>query len=189
MKYASHYSPNATGSTRRARNFFDFKMKLRRAIPSDMHTIYAMGFDAWGEGKSVEERIRSCEASKKYPLGKWYVLADEQGPVSSLICYREAFGLAPGIVGIGTVATTPAQRGKGYATQLMTLAMAEICKSNDVDAFFLFSDISPAMYERLGFVALPRQYQEHKDSIAMIRPVGKTLDALLHRDFKPPLYF
>ncbi|MDQ2857909.1 MAG: GNAT family N-acetyltransferase [Candidatus Eremiobacteraeota bacterium] len=56
--------------------------------------------------------------------------------------------------GIGAVFTPPAQRGRGYATALLgTVLDAERAAGRDVA--FLYSDIHPLFYERLGFRALP----------------------------------
>jgi predicted N-acetyltransferase YhbS len=56
--------------------------------------------------------------------------------------------------GIGAVFTPHALRGRGYATALLG-ALLDAERSAGTDLAYLFSDIHPAFYERLGFVALP----------------------------------
>ena len=56
--------------------------------------------------------------------------------------------------GIGAVFTPDALRGRGYATALLG-AMLDAERGAGTDLAYLFSDIHPAFYQRLGFVALP----------------------------------
>jgi GNAT superfamily N-acetyltransferase len=56
--------------------------------------------------------------------------------------------------GIGAVFTPEALRGRGYATALLG-ALLDAERDGGTDLAYLFSDIHPAFYERLGFVALP----------------------------------
>lgn len=56
--------------------------------------------------------------------------------------------------GIGAVFTPPALRGRGYATALLG-AFLDAERDAGTDLAYLFSDIHPAFYARLGFVALP----------------------------------
>lgn len=56
--------------------------------------------------------------------------------------------------GIGAVFTPDALRGRGYATALLG-AFLDAERAAGTDLAYLFSDIRPAFYERLGFVALP----------------------------------
>ena len=56
--------------------------------------------------------------------------------------------------GIGAVFTPLASRGRGYATAMLG-ALLDAERAAGRDVAFLYSDIHPAYYERLGFVALP----------------------------------
>ncbi|MEA2720260.1 MAG: hypothetical protein QOJ39_2124, partial [Candidatus Eremiobacteraeota bacterium] len=56
--------------------------------------------------------------------------------------------------GIGAVFTPDELRGRGYATALLG-AFLDAERDAGTDLAYLFSDIHPAFYERLGFVALP----------------------------------
>lgn len=55
---------------------------------------------------------------------------------------------------IGAVFTPEALRGRGYATAFLG-ALLDTERASGTDFAFLFSDIHPAFYERLGFVQLP----------------------------------
>lgn len=56
--------------------------------------------------------------------------------------------------GIGAVFTPDPLRGRGYATALLG-AFLDAERAAGTDLAYLFSDIRPAFYERLGFVTLP----------------------------------
>jgi GNAT superfamily N-acetyltransferase len=56
--------------------------------------------------------------------------------------------------GIGAVFTPEPLRGRGYATALLG-AFLDAERDAGANLAYLFSDIHPAFYERLGFVALP----------------------------------
>jgi GNAT superfamily N-acetyltransferase len=56
--------------------------------------------------------------------------------------------------GIGAVFTPDALRGRGCATALLG-ALLDAERDAGTDLAYLFSDVHPAFYERLGFVALP----------------------------------
>lgn len=56
--------------------------------------------------------------------------------------------------GIGAVFTDPQYRGRGYATAMLG-GLLDRERAEGRDFAYLFSDIHPAYYERLGFIALP----------------------------------
>ncbi len=57
-------------------------------------------------------------------------------------------------IGIGAVFTPPELRGRGYASALIG-ALLDSERATGADVAYLFSDIHPIFYERLGFIALP----------------------------------
>ncbi len=78
--------------------------------------------------------------------------------------------------GIGAVFTPPELRGRGYATALLG-AFLDAERAAQTDLAYLFSDIHPAFYERLGFIALPsRTISLHADTLAAERIALVTLD-------------
>jgi GNAT superfamily N-acetyltransferase len=77
--------------------------------------------------------------------------------------------------GIGAVFTPEAQRGRGYATAFLG-ALLDAERANGTDLVYLFSDIHPAFYERLGFVQLPsRAIALRADSLPHARIPARTL--------------
>ena len=78
--------------------------------------------------------------------------------------------------GIGALFTPRELRGRGYASAMIGLLLdSEFAAGTDVA--YLFSDIHPAFYERLGFIALPsRTISLRADTLPSTRlemaPVG-----------------
>lgn len=106
-------------------------------------------------------------------------------------------------VGIGAVYTPDELRGRGYATALLG-AFLDAERDAGTDVAYLFSDIHPAFYARLGFVALPSRTIALRadvlpgervtvvalgdDDAAAIRRVFEALDARRPFAFaRPPL--
>lgn len=142
-----------------------------------------MGVDAWAEGSSEHKFLEACYASPKYRQGSWYVLAEGAQLLSSLIMYS----LGDHCVGIGSIATPPALRGKGFASTLVQQLVREM-EASDPDAiFFLYSDIRPEFYEKLGFTQLPRAAQRYRTSVCMAR--GKDTARFTRDASRTPEYF
>ena len=142
-------------------------MEIREGLPADVDTIFMMGYDAWGEGASVQAYLEQCRSSTKYPQGTWYVLEEGGELLSSLIVYRQGFELPAGCWGVGSVATPPPQRRRGHAARLLAHVdgMAETASAR---AIYLFSGIDPAYYGKFGYepvkVATP-----NPDAVCMAR--------------------
>ena len=77
--------------------------------------------------------------------------------------------------GVGAVFTPKAERGHGYATAFLG-ALLDSERASGTDFVFLFSDIHPAFYERLGFVGLPsRAIVLRADTLPHARIATRTL--------------
>lgn len=126
-------------------------MQIRKASHHERDAIYWMGFDAWGGELAPTEYLASCQRSKKYQSGVWYLLVADHQPVSSLIVYRDQFGLGQGCFGIGSLATDPAMRGKGFGSHLLRGVTDMLLNDPDTAATFLHADIAHGFYERLGY--------------------------------------
>jgi Predicted acetyltransferase involved in intracellular survival and related acetyltransferases len=124
-------------------------MEIRLAKSEEMDAIYMMGYDTWSDDASEQPYLEACRASKKHAIGKWYVLSDGEKLISSLIVYEFGFGMPPGYCGIGSIATDPQMRRKGYANKLI----AEVCSilRGRCKGIYLHADINSLFYERLGF--------------------------------------
>lgn len=137
-------------------------VKLRKASPVALTQIYMMGYDAWSERQSVAAYLQECRSSTKYQQGTWWVLEEQGQLLSSLIIYE----LSDHVLGIGSVSTDPAYRHQGYATTMLRQFMAAHPAFN----FFLFSDIDPSFYRRLGFQAVSQENQFYSDTTLMCYP-------------------
>ena len=114
--------------------------------------------DRWGGGRRLEahrarigDQIARAEGRARYAG-----LVDDEAVVCSTM--RHALTLdtpegAVATVGIGAVFTPPCRRRQGLATALVSEILDE-ARRGGCGAALLFSDVAPAMYERLGFVRL-----------------------------------
>lgn len=159
----------------------------RKATIADMNDVFSMGYDEWGDGNTLENHIEKCYQSKKYEKGQWYVLEDtnDETVVSSLIAYDLHSKGEPVVKGLGTIATAPHARKKGYGSRLIKETI-EGLKHEGCQYFFLFSDIDVAFYKRLGFVELPEKYQRYNDTVCMIYQGNDEFDL---EAFVMPKYF
>jgi len=118
-------------------------------------------FELWGDGRTFEryaEDFRNVAGSaygrrRPFTLG----LRDGGRIVCSCKNYDRELRVATRTLratGIGAVFTPDAQRGRGFAS-LMFGAMLDAERAAGRDLAFLYSDIHPAFYERLGFATLP----------------------------------
>ncbi|APJ03417.1 GNAT family N-acetyltransferase [Silvanigrella aquatica] len=167
-------------------------MLVRKANNQDFPEIFSMGFDTWGqEGFTKEQHVEFCykRIDYKYKYGHWYVLEEHGSLKSSLICYRNAFGLLPGAVGVGSVATLPAFRNQGFMSHLLKQAIFMESQAVDLNYFILFSDIDPYVYQKIGFIILPNELQKCEDSVIMILPVREKFESILSKNFSVPEYF
>jgi len=117
-----------------------------------------MGYDVWGGLDSKENYIKGCTAREKFHKGRWYCLENNSVLLSSLIVYRNCLGLPEYHCGVGSIATTPSQRRKGHATQLIKQYIASL-KNGNTEGVYLFSDIATIMYSKLGFTMV-KKYEE-----------------------------
>lgn len=125
-------------------------MKIITA-PQGMDVIYSMGFDVWGDGQSLQNYLMDCRQSSKYQSGTWQMLCINDEPVSSLIVYENQFGLSKNCYGIGSVATAPVHRRRGYAAHLISEITQRLLSQQKANAIYLHSDIDTDFYRKLGF--------------------------------------
>lgn len=142
-------------------------IQARFALAHEMDCIYMLAFDTWSEGESEQAYLTTCSNSPKYQQGRWFVLTIADDIRSALITYVDLFRLPEGFYGIGSIATHPAHRHKGYASTLV----ASVCSSlnnGNVKGIYLHSDIGTDFYEQLGF-AVVRDQDPEGDSICMMK--------------------
>lgn len=131
-------------------------MIVRRAAKADMDSLYLMGFDTWHGGKTADAYLADCRGDSKYAAGEWFVLVDDERPLASLVVYSEMFGLAEGCFGLGSIATDPPTRGKGYGSYLTKSVTDLLLKERGAKAVYLHSDIDTGFYANLGYTCLAK---------------------------------
>ena len=153
---------------------------IRPARPDEMNSVYMMGYETWSDGKNEAQFLAECRASPKYRRGQWRVLTEGGALLSSLITYR----FSARTMGIGSIATPPSLRHRGYASRLISGVVSELERHENARTIFLFSDIAPAFYRRFGFAALSAELQKSPGSVCMVRS-----PATKKRLPRPPKYF
>lgn len=138
---------------------------IRKAHLDELTDIFMMAYDEWSEGKTPEEYLNSCYQSPKYRQGQWWVLDSSDGILCSAIIYN----IKDSTWGLGSLATPPCHRKKGYASRLVSQLCCKLEKFSETTAIFLFSDINPQFYKKQHFTILPEQFQNYKSSICMVR--------------------
>lgn len=115
----------------------------------------------WAQGRSLEEYIHDfvAVAGSAYGKRRFRTIGLRADGAIVVSCKRYEREVRCGdrvlqAVGIGAVFTPAELRGRGYASAMIgTLLDSE--RAAGIDVVYLFSDIHPTFYERLGFIALP----------------------------------
>ena len=155
---------------------------LRGANHHDMDDIYLLGLDAWGDG-DLAAYMAGCRGSAKYQRGSWYVLEHDGQIVSAIICYSLPTIAQLTIIGLGSLATRPDQRQKGYASTLLNAIMAHYQRQQHTDVFMLFDETGGHFYQRAGFQRLPAHLQSQHGASGMIHCREQHI-ASIHAHFK-----
>ncbi|MBN3004596.1 putative GNAT family N-acyltransferase [Chromobacterium alkanivorans] len=156
-----------------------------------MEAVYLMGRDVWGDGCTKTEYLRQCRESRKYRRGRWHVLADSDGALMcSVIAYLLPRLAGRVTLGLGSVATPLALRGRGYASQALKCLMSGYRQYCRVEVFLLFADIELRFYQRLGFMPLPEAVQSYGDAVGMAYCAPDLWEEILRAAAEqPPGYF
>jgi GNAT superfamily N-acetyltransferase len=156
--------PMFEGTIEDGRRRFTPVARIRLVQPEDLPTVLAFGYDAWGEGKALADFIAGYDLSRHHLRGTRYLLESLEGvPVAGLNTLR----FRRGLMGLASVATAPAQRGRGYSS-LLVRGVMELQRFLHGDLrFLLFSEVAPSVYERHGFRVLPAEHQRFLPSVAM----------------------
>jgi GNAT superfamily N-acetyltransferase len=138
--------------------------RLRLVHPTDLRTVLGFGFDAWHEGRTFEAYCASKDTDPNHQRGTRYLLETLDGlPVAALNTLR----FDASTLGLASVATDPAHRGRGYSS-LLVRGVMELHRFLQGDLrFLLFSEVPPSVYERHGFRVLPTEHQRFLPSVAM----------------------
>jgi len=136
----------------------------------------------WAEGRTFDEYVADFRAVVASGFGRrrFRTLggAHDGAVVTSCKRYQRDMRCGDRVMratGIGAVFTPEPHRGRGYATAFLG-AMLDVERATGTDIVFLFSDIHPAFYEKLGFVRLPsRAIVLRADALPHERIVARTL--------------
>jgi GNAT superfamily N-acetyltransferase len=138
--------------------------RLRLVQPEDMRTVLAFGYGEWKQDKTFDQYCAGKDTDRNHLRGTRYLLEDAAGQsvaALNVLRFRES------LIGFASVATSPEHRGKGYGSLLLRAVM-ELHRFAQPDLrFVLFSEIKPAIYERLGFCVLPAEHQHFLPTPAM----------------------
>lgn len=116
----------------------------------------------WGNGRTFDAyAAQTAEiAASAYGRRAFKTLALTAGGTNVLASfkrYERAARIGEGelrAIGIGAVFTPAEQRGRGYASAMLALAL-DAARKSGFDFAYLFSDIHPQFYRELGFSELP----------------------------------
>ncbi len=130
----------------------------------------------WGQGRSLDEYVEdfSAVAASAYGKTRFRTLGLRVDGSIVVSCKRYERDIRCGerelrAVGIGAVFTPAELRGRGYASAMIGMLLDRE-RDAGADIAYLFSDIHPAFYERLGFIALPsRTISLRADMLATTR--------------------
>jgi GNAT superfamily N-acetyltransferase len=137
-------------------------VQLSTIAPADyVRDVLPASSRLWAEGRTFEEYSADFTAIATSGYGRRRFrttgLHIDGALVTSCKRYERELRCGTSVLraaGLGAVFTPPELRGRGYATAMLG-ALLDTERVNGTDVVFLFSDIHPAFYERLGFVALP----------------------------------
>jgi GNAT superfamily N-acetyltransferase len=115
----------------------------------------------WAQGRSHEEYVADFNAiaSSGYGKRRFRTIGLRIDGAIVVSCKRYEREVRCGerimrAVGIGAVFTPEHLRGRGYASALIG-ALLDSERAAGTELAYLFSDIHPVFYERLGFITLP----------------------------------
>lgn len=138
--------------------------RLREADEGLTARVYAASHAQWGAGLSAtayrdmwRELAELPWARSRFRLLVW--TDGDRRVLSSVKVYRPRVRIDRSrgdACGIGAVFTPPAHRRRGYAKAMLRRVLADAAARGDSIAL-LFSDISPELYESLGFRSLPAE--------------------------------
>ena len=137
-------------------------IQLDVVAPGDyVRDVLPQSFALWASARSFDDYTAEFLAAANSAWGKrrFRVLGLHVGGQLVASCKRYERALRCGersykAAGIGAVFTPQEFRGRGYATALLG-ALLDAERDAGTDLAYLFSDLHPAFYQRLGFVALP----------------------------------
>ena len=155
-------------------------MIFRESYPEEINEILIEGYQVWSKNRTLEQYC--IDNRKEDAYGTRYVMEDNDEVVSSLILLHFDNLFDKKVYGIGSVLTHRNHKSHGYATELLNNCIRLV--HNDDSMIFLYSEISPAFYERFQFRVLPDYLQKDSNSICMVLCGDVMWDRLLTSSIK-----
>src|SRR5262245_13374376 len=161
-------------------------MQIRSLVPAEgpyLDQILDATYEIWHEGLSRTAYARFYAAQRATPWGRAHLdrvaLVGGDGVIASAKRYlfdAALDGKPVRVIGLGAIFTEPARRGHGAARELVERIL-EGAAGAGVDLALLFSEIGPAYYAGLGFVAVDThdvrlgvaESQRHGAPMTMVR--------------------
>jgi len=138
--------------------------RVRKGAPEDDAELLPFGYDAWNKGRDLDTFLRDYDKSPNFQRGTRYLIESLDGTKWAKL---NLLRFQRNVTGVASVATKPEHRRAGHASLLLH-AVLEIVKLEEPDTrFLLFSEVRPAIYERIGFRVLPDELQRFLPSLAM----------------------
>jgi GNAT superfamily N-acetyltransferase len=117
--------------------------------------------DLWADGRTFDDYVAEFHdvAGSSYGKRRFRTLGLHIDGIvaTSLKRYERALRIGErtfDAIGIGAVFTPEPLRGRGYATAMLGMLLDHE-RAQGTDIAFLFTEIHPIFYERLGFITLP----------------------------------
>jgi predicted N-acetyltransferase YhbS len=128
-------------------------------IDDYVRDVLPHSFSLWGGGRTFEQYASDFRGSAASAQPKPFTIGLREAGQVACSCKLYDRELRDGdatlrAIGIGAVFTSPAERGRGLASLLLG-ALLDDKRDAGYDLAFLYSDIHPAFYEKLGFRAVP----------------------------------
>lgn len=138
-------------------------MIFREAKKEEIQLLFQEGYQEWSKNRTFEQYC--LDNSKDDAIGTRYVIEKNGEIVSSLVLLRLKDTNEMEVCGLGSILTSKKHRGNGYSLELMKKCIALINSCNTI--IFLYSDIKPLFYEKLGFRILSAKLQKYDKSVCM----------------------
>jgi predicted N-acetyltransferase YhbS len=156
-------------------------IRVEPIAPNDYaHHVLPDSFALWGDKRSFDEYVADfvATATSTYAKRRPFTVGLRDGGAIVASCKNYDRELRWGAsslraTGIGAVFTPPHLRGRGYATAMLG-ALLDAERAAGRDVAFLYSDIHPAFYERIGFITLPSRVITMRAEALDGTPIGAT---------------
>lgn len=163
---------------------------LSPAEENEMTPVFLMGQDAWGADYTTETYLDICYQSEKYRSGRWFILRNSNGtPIASTITYAISGHNNSSWIGIGSLATAPGSRKKGYGLTCLSMLIEGYEKQQLTKGFMLFQDVQTKIYSSAGFITAESMDHKGFSPNLLLRTPENNHQEIEHFSKNPPGYF